>query len=80
MTKRFKFTSDEIDYEVSGEYGQGEYFAITKHLPGAIRMMGAPNTVCGITLVFNVPNVDTQDELLAQLRNKFPGLVNFQQA
>ena len=77
MPKRFMFSYNDTDYEVLGSFGEGENFMVTKLLPNATRMTGAPGTATGVRVEALVSGVQTQAELLAELNIKFPALTNF---
>ena len=77
MSKRFKFSHNGSDYEVLGSYGASNIFIVTQFPHGAAHMLGAAGTPSGVTVKAQVTGVETQEELLAKLNNKYPGLTGF---
>jgi len=77
MPERFMFSYNDTDYEVIGSYGKDEKFIVTKRLPNATHMAGAPSTATGLRVEALVSEVGTQAELLAELNIKFPALTDF---
>ncbi len=78
MTERYKFSHNAADYEVLGNYGLGNKFTITKFQAGATRMLrSSPGAASGIVVEALISDVETQGALLAELKNKFPGLSGF---
>jgi hypothetical protein len=73
-TKRFNFSHNSADYEALGEYGSGKFFAITMFPQETSRTAGTPS---GVPVLALVSDVDTKEELRAELNIKFPGLVEF---
>lgn len=77
MPTRFKFLHKEAEYEALGTYGLQEGFVITRISPETTRAHEAAGSPSGSSVKVFVPNVETCDALLAELRNKFPGLTGF---
>lgn len=77
MSKRFKFLHNGMDYEVLGSYGVSNIFIVTQFPPEAVRMLSAAGTPSGVSVKAQVAGIETQEELLAKLNNKYPGLTRF---
>ena len=77
MTERFKFSQHTTDYEVLGRYGLNEKFIVTKLQPEAARMTGTSDIPDGVAVEALVSDVATQDDLLAELKIRYPSLTGF---
>jgi hypothetical protein len=77
MTERFKFSQHATDYEVLGRYGLNEKFIVTKFQPGAARLTDTSDIPDSVAVEALVSDVATQDDLLAELKIRYPDLTGF---
>lgn len=77
MPARFKFLQNEAEYEALGSYGVNNGFVVTRILHETTRAQKTAGSPSGAPIEIFVPNVETRDALLAELRNQFPGLTGF---